>query len=508
MLAPNNIAVLMLRTELRLRFRRNSTWMTMLAVMLVVWFTILDPRSGYALLAANTARVAYNSTGLALGSSVIATMLLSLFGFYLVRGRVDEDLHAGLGHVIGATPMHNGGLLLVRWAGSVAYLSALIIALSLTMFVLQAVRGEGGVEPAVFLQFYLLTIVPNIFFIAAMATLCDAHERLMGKLGDVLYFMFWLAQMTAGAVFVSTHPDTVSLLVFDPSGMGVLTQRGQMLLHTQGLAVGLNAFDKALAPVILGHGFWTWPMILTRFAALSMAGMPLALAVSFFHRFSPDRVAASRSRKSWAIGAGVNRLFKPFDIVSRLLFILASRVPQPAARVGAELALTFAANRLAGPLFVAAIGAGTLLDNAALPALLLAGLLYWGVLIADVCVRDFTADTEQLRGAVAGAVQTYWRQCITTVLLGFLLTAPVMVRWGRHQPVKALAVAAAIVALTGLAQLLGRGTRTARCFTVVFLFGLYLATQAGDVVVLDLLGLQTVAAVVLLAAGHGLARRL
>lgn len=506
MLAPNNIAAVMLRTELRLRFRRNSTWMTMLAVMLVVWFTILDPRSGYCLLAANAARVAYNSTGLALGSSVIATILLSLFGFYLVRGRVDEDLRAGLGQVIGATRMHNGGLLLVRWAGSVVYLSALIIALSLTMLVLQAVRGEGAIEPGVFLQFYLLTILPNVFFIAAMATLCDAHERLMGKLGDVLYFMFWLAQITAGAVFVSTHPDGMSLLVFDPTGMGVLTQRGQMLLHTQGLAVGLNEFDPALAPVILGHGFWTWPMILTRFAALAMAGLPLAFAVSFFHRFSPDRVAASRLRKRWAIGAGINRLFKPFDIVSRLLLFVSARLPLPAARIGAELALTFAANRLAGPLFATAIAAGVVLENAALPALLLAAVLYWGLLIADVSVRDFQADTEKLRGAVTGALQSYWRQCITTILLGFLLTAPVMLRWARTEPVKALAVASGIVALAGLAQLLGRSTRTARCFTVVFLFGLYLATQARGIVLQDALAVQAVAAVVLLAAGRALAR--
>ncbi|MEJ7807899.1 MAG: hypothetical protein WKG03_18505, partial [Telluria sp.] len=57
--------VVMFQTELRLRFRRGSTWVAMMAVMLVMWFSILDPSSGYAMLAANTARVAYNSTALA-----------------------------------------------------------------------------------------------------------------------------------------------------------------------------------------------------------------------------------------------------------------------------------------------------------------------------------------------------------------------------------------------------------------------------------------------------------
>ena len=468
------------QTELRLRFRRNSTWALLLAVMLVVWFTILDPSSGYAMLSAGSARVAYNSTGLALGSSVIATTLLGLFGFYLVRGRSGEDLHAGLAHVLAATPARNASLVLVRWAGGVVYLASLILALALTMFVLQAVRGEGGIQPAVFLQFYLLTIVPNIFFIVAMAVLCDSHERLMGKLGDVLYFMFWLAQIVAGAVFVDNNPDGVSLLVLDPTGMGVLTQRGQLLLHTHGLAVGLNEFDKALAPVVLGSGFWTWPMIFTRIGALAMAAMPLAIAVNVFHRFSPDRVAATRNRKRWAIGAGINRLLRPFDVISRLMFMVSTRLPRPAARIGAELALTFAANRLAGPLLAASIAAGCVLDYPALPKLLLAAVMCWGLLIADVSVRDFSADTESLGGAVAGAVQTWWRQAATTMILGCLLTAPILFRWAQAEPARGLGVVGGIVALTGLAQLLGRTTRTARCFTVVFLFGLYIAAQARE----------------------------
>ncbi len=496
----------MFHTELRLRFRRGTTWVAMLAVMLVMWFTILDPSSGYAMLAAHTARVAYNSTGLALGSSVIATILLGLFGFYLVRGRTDEDLHAGLGHVIGATPAHTGALVLVRWAGGVVYLGALLLALTVTMFVLQAVRGEGSIKPAVFLQFYLLTILPNIFFIVGMAVLCDAHEKLMGKLGDMLYFGFWLAQVVAGAVIVNNNPDGVALLVFDPTGMGVLTQRGQELLNTRSLAVGLNTFDNALAPVVLGSGFWTWPMIGTRIAAMAMAAIPLAIAVKVFHRFSPDRVAASRSRKRWAIGAGINRLLRPFDVISQLLFSVSARLPRPVARVAAELALTFAANRLAGPMLLAASVAGTLLDAQALPGLLLAAVLYWGLLIADVSVRDFTSDTEQLSEAVAGVQQAYWRQTVTTMLLGFLFTAPIILRWAQAESLKALAVGSAIVALTGLAQLLGRTTRTARSFSVLFLFGLYIAAQVRELVLPDMLAMQAIAALALITAGHAVAR--
>ena len=87
MFATHDLSAVMLRAELRLRLRvrRNSTWLAMLIVMLVVWLTIHDAAIGYTILAANTARVGYNSMALTLGSSVIATTLLGMFGFYLAR---------------------------------------------------------------------------------------------------------------------------------------------------------------------------------------------------------------------------------------------------------------------------------------------------------------------------------------------------------------------------------------------------------------------------------------
>jgi hypothetical protein len=508
----------MLGMEARLRLRRNSTYVAMLAVMVAVWFMIADPSKGVSMLVANHARVLYDSTGLAFGSSVIATILIGLFGFYLVRGRVDEDLRIGMGNVLASTPVHNAGLIIGRWAGGVAYLSSLIVVLALTMIVLQAVRGEGSIEPLVFLQFYLLTILPQIMFVVGMAILFDSHKRLMGKLGDVIFFFIWLFQVAMTGLIVESG-NSVLLLMFDPAGMGVLLQRGQMLLSTNGMAVGMNGFDKALAPVVMNSNFWTWPMILTRFCAGALAIIPLALAVRMFHRFSPDKVSALRTGKGWSIGGLVNRIFGPVEVFSRLLFAVASRLPRLPAQIGAELALTFAANPLTGPLLVLTVVAGVMLEDAALPGLLLGAVLYWGVVIADLSVRDFKSDTEQLGTAVnGGATQRYWRQSITTMLLGFMLTAPVLVRWLESDYVRALALVSGIVALTGLAQLLGRTTRTARAFVVLFLFGMYIASQATDVAVLDIVGAhasatvgsavnQLVVGLLLLAAGFAFERR-
>jgi hypothetical protein len=512
-----NVLRAMVLNEARLRLRRASTQVLMLVAALLMWFMIVDPSSGLTMLSAGSARVIYNSTALALASSMLVTSLLGLFGFYLVRGRADEDLRSGMGSVLATTPVSNTSLIVGRWAGGVLYLSTLIVVLTATMCVLQAVRGEGAISPLVYLQFNVLTILPNIFFIAGMAVLCESYRPLMGKTGDVLYFLFWLAQITVAAVFCSMKLETVAPLAFDSTGIALLAQRGQQLLHTTSFTVGMNEFDPALPAVLLAGNFWTWPMVLTRFAAGFMAIIPLVIAVKQFHRFSPDKVSAS-TRRQWAIFAGVNRLLRPLDVFSRGMLRLSATLPRVLGQVAAELGLTFAASPLTGLLVLLSVAAGAVLDYAMLPWLLLAAVAYWGLVISELSVRDFKADTECMGSALpGGANQRYWRQSAAAIVLGLLLTASVMWRWAVDEPLRALCLGSGIVALAGLAQLLGRATRTGRTFTVLFLCGLYIATQAGPVAALDVLGMygkataasilqEFLVGIVLLAAGFGFTR--
>jgi len=469
---------ILLHNEARIRLRRGSTAVVLLVAALLMWAMVVDPASGYAMLAANGARVANTTTALALGSSVLASTLIGLFGFYLLRGRAAADLRLGTGAVLAATPTSNWTLLLARWAAGVLYLAMLVATLCATMLVLQAVRGEGALQPLVLVQFTTLAHLPNLCFVAAMAVLWDATPSLMGKAGDVLYFFVWLAQIGAVSAYVASHAELTLLMVVDPTGVGMLIQRGQQVLHTSSLAVGLNAFDPALPAVFMTSGFWTWPMILQRCMSGALALLPLALAAARFHRYSPDRVQASAVRPSWAIGEAINRVFRPFDLVSPFLLWLAPRLPRPAAALLAEIALTLAARPLAGPLLVCVVVMGAMVDAASLPWLVLATVACWGILISDVCVRDASTGVDQLTQAVTGGASLrHLRQCAAVMLLGVAMTAPVLLRWCGTAPLHALCLAAGLLTLTGLAQCLGGVTRTGRVFLVLLLCGLYLTAQ-------------------------------
>ena len=54
------------------------------------------------------------SSALALGGAIFTSILIGLVGFYLVRGRMAEDFHSGIGGVIAATQVGNAQFLLGR----------------------------------------------------------------------------------------------------------------------------------------------------------------------------------------------------------------------------------------------------------------------------------------------------------------------------------------------------------------------------------------------------------
>ncbi len=77
----------LVQTELRLRLRRLSTVLVLLLTLVLSWMVVVDPRTGFAMMVIQKARTVYESGTVAFGSACIASVVLNLFGFYLVRGR-------------------------------------------------------------------------------------------------------------------------------------------------------------------------------------------------------------------------------------------------------------------------------------------------------------------------------------------------------------------------------------------------------------------------------------
>lgn len=491
----------LLRTELRLRLRRLTTLVALLMVIAISWAMIPDPRDGdtLTLMTIRHARVLYNSSALALGSAKMAALLFGLAGFYLLRGRVQEDIRTGIGSVIAATRISNRLFLCCRWLGGVAYLLLLTFALLLTIMLLQALRGVGPIEPSVYLQTYCFALLPVLLLAASCAILFDSWTPLMGKGGDLLYFVLWMLQFPLVDHFLASgRVDFSPWMLFDFSGLSLsmLLVSAQLGLPLAAVSKNLGSFDPSVASIALPAALWSVQMMLARCASALVAVLPLLLAMLAFHRYAPDRLKVASGNASTRATplAVLNRWLHPCTHVLRPLLRLAAILPGFWGQVLAEVALSLVTAPAAILALLLVLPAALLVGTDALPTVAVVGVACWGILISEIASRDFVVDSEQLSGALPGGIaQRYVRQFLASVLLGGLFMGAIALRWAFTDPLRSLALFCGVLSLSALAMLLGRCSRTARTFLALFLFWLYVAVNARQVALLDLVGFNGVA---------------
>ncbi len=479
--------------EVRLRMRRMSTLAAVLVIIAISWAMIEDPASGGTLLIVEEARVLYTSSALALGSASLAGLLFSLAGFYLARGRTGEDLRSGIGGVVGATPAGNLLLVASRWLGAVGGLLLLLGAFMLTIILLHLLRGEGPVQLLVYLQTYGVMLLPMVLFAASCAVLCDSWAPLMGKGGDILYFLLWIAMLSLGGMVEEGFaPPAVS--IFDFTGMAMAMEALQLHLGTNSVGIGAMTFDAALPARTLPQWLWSGSQIASRLFVSLLALAPLLPAVLLFHRFSPDYVKAGKARQRRSPLAVLNGWLRPLTRVVHPMMRLAARLPGAPGQVLADAGLVLTTAPSAILAIAGCIVGGLVLPAVVLPGLLFGAVAYWGILCSESTTRDLSAGCEGLSGAVpGGAGRRFVRQWAASVLLGALFTGAIVLRWSLDEPVRAFAAVAGVMALAGFAALLGQLSRTPRLFLGLFLFGLYVVINVTGVPMMDVVGFHGVA---------------
>ncbi|WP_342117794.1 hypothetical protein [Pseudoduganella sp. OTU4001] len=488
--------------EVRLRMRRLSTLVVLLAAVGLCWLAIADPSGGATMMVINKKRVLYTSQALAFGSAHIAGMMIGLAGFYLLRGRTAQDLESGMGAVIGATGADNSLLSVGRWLGGVAYLLVCVLAYLGSTLALHALRGEGAVQLLIYLQTYALMLLPIVSFCAACAVLFDNIGPLVGKRGDVLFFFIWCMQFGAVAGVIES-PDTSWPILFDFSGVSVAVTTLRDHYATTYFAMGRHGFDPAVAPIVMPESFWTLRAFGFRSATLLLSLLVLVPAVLFFHRYSPDRVR-QRSARGNRLLALADRALRPVGWLVRPLPALAMRVPGFAGEVLAEVALVLAMSPAATLVLLGTGAAALLADGPALAGVMTLGVVGWGVLVCGIVPRDWQNGADAMTGVLpGGAARRYLRQWSASLVLAAPL-AVVALRWAAHEPARAVAGLAGVVALASAASLLGGLTRGARLFLALFLFTWYVALNSAKVSSLDMVGFNG-AATFATAAAWGLA---
>ena len=462
------------RVDFLVRFRRLSTVVVFLLLCAFAYVWIPAPSTGRTLIQINDHRAIYNSGAIGLGTASLGAFFVGLFGFYVISNAVRKDIVTRCGLVAASTPMRSGEYLLGKFLGNLSFLFTFLGGFMLSSMAMLLVRGEAPLEPFVFVRQYLLLTPASIVFVSAVAVLFEAIPFLSGKLGDVVYFFFWVTCIGLVAGAQSSHPGIGWFRYFDFTGFGFMIDQLQHVLHTDSVSIGASTFDPHKVPIVfpglsLSHE-WVWPRIVSTIAPVLL----LPLATFCFHRFDPVRTkrVAERSQRNW-IGR-LQNLFRPLSRAVVRLLLRPGKGSLPRAMWN-DAVLTIALYPLVLVLF-AAITLGTFF--APLSRSLPIAFLGLALVLADVATRDQRADTVLLLRATRRLREDFlWWKLGSSLLLAMALCSIPLVRSAvmGTKPFCALLIGLGFVA--AIATSLGVMTGNAKAFIVIFLSFWYLVVN-------------------------------
>lgn len=477
--------------DLRQRLRAPRTWVLMAVLAAASWWSFPPIGADYLTVSfGEGGRAYYSSAWVGLVIASIYGALLSLAGFYIVRGTVVRDLETGAWQLLVATPMNRMGYLLAKWLSHMGVFALLLAAGVAVGSAAQVVRAEvPGLDVVELLKPIVLIALPALALCATFAVWFDLVPWLRRTVGNVAYFFVWLFLM-AGQVSrgQGAWPG-------DPQGM--LAVEGALSRHagapgqfaSGGLSVGKQALEGA-QPVLFD---WThWPV-----GAELLAGRGFWLAVAMVALLAAapllDRFAAYRGSTRATSNEG--RDLRWLDAVMAPLQRTAL-----GALVRVELGLALRPRRRRWFLAMAAVfAAQAFAPDKGLVAAILAGWLLCMDVFARAVLREHDTRTAALVFTAAGMRNRLLAaRVLVGVGLAWAVTLPALLRLAVQQPEAALAVAVAgaSVALWGLA--LGALFRNARPFELVLVLSAYVSVQGALV-------LNAMVDPALTLAGHAMA---
>lgn len=456
--------------DLRQRLRAPRTWVLLGALAALSWWSFPPADADYLTVSfGNGARAYYSSAWIGLVIASIYGALLSLVGFYVVRGTVVRDFDTGAWQLLVASPMNRMGYLAAKWLSHLA-LFALLLAAGIAVGVAaQFARAEvaafDGVE---LLKPVLVIAVPALALAATLAIWFDLVPWLRRSAGNVAYFFVWTFLMAGGiARGDGSWPG-------DPQGMLAVERAlalgtgGGAAVGKGGLSVGKQALEGK-APLLFDWTHWSpgADVLAARGFWMAVAVVALLAATPLLDRFAAHRVAA---RSTSTEGRSLRLLDLVLAPIGRSAF---------GALVGAEARLALRPRRRRWFLAMAALYVAQAV--APTPGLVIAILLGW-LLSTDVFARAVLREHETHTGGLVFTAPGMRRRLllarvVVAVGLAWAVTLPAIARLALQQPAAALAllVAGASVALWGLA--LGAVFRNARPFELLLAIAAYVSVQ-------------------------------
>jgi hypothetical protein len=499
MLALRRLYVL-LRAECIVRLRRASTGALLLLLCASAYLLMPDVTQGKAVFIIGNQRVLLTSAATSLATALTGTLLLSLFGFYMISNTIARDARTGVGRLIASTPVGSGSYLLGKFLGNVLYLGIITAAFMAGCMGMHVIRGEGPLEPFTFAATFAFFYLPLIPTVAGFALLFESVPFLSGRAGDVLYFFVWSFLISLPAISIGENGQVGWPMYIDAIGVGMAIAEIARVAHTHTISIGYSSFNASLPPLSFPGVAWS-PEILGSRVVASLLALPLLLlAYVGFRRFDPAAGRKTSRKKGATHFPWANDILRGRWLVPANSWLTGP--PSLIRAVGLDVQLSLALSPFIGLVLLAAALVGLLVPAADFRGTWLPAIFFLLVpLLAGISTRDGSSNTGSL---IFSAPFLRHRFVAWKFLSGFLLSLLIvfvpLLRIIVTEPMLIPGLLVGILFLSSAATLLGICTGTPKTFVVAFLFFLYIVVNTKSEPALDFAGWNSVATPTVFAA--------
>lgn len=284
----------LMRADFLERTRRYSFLVTLGAAIYVAYIYLPSSDANYLGFSLGNLRGIYNSAWIGSIIAVLCSTLLILPGFYLVKNAITRDIDTRVGEIIATTPISKWGYTLGKTLSNFAFLMVMVAVLAAAGMVMQLIRAEAmRIDPVRFLAPILLSTLPVMLLISALAVLFETIPWLRGGFGNVVYACLWLAALI---VTIGLSESTGRLRATnDPMGMtpivfSMLESARQIYPGLQsGFVIAGSTVRGPVRTFVWDGATWTVPMVLGRSLWIGVSFVLVTLAALLFDRFDPSK---------------------------------------------------------------------------------------------------------------------------------------------------------------------------------------------------------------------------
>jgi hypothetical protein len=283
-------------------FERTRRYSFLVMLGLVLWVSYILASGQFRITVQPRYLGVINSAWVGATMTLGTSMMLGLVGFYIVKGSVDRDYTTGVGQIMATTPMSRPLYMLGKWLSNYAVLGITVVILALAGIVMVLWFGQGGLDIVALVEPLILIGLPWMGLVAALAVLFESIGWLRGGLGNIAYFVLFMALLTGVllpvAMGVPGLADNPYIDVFGWQILSASVARSAGTAYPDAGGMGFGQFELAGEPAFFVYSGmqWTSAILVSRLLHLLLAVGLVLLSSVLFDRFDPARLLRVRRR--------------------------------------------------------------------------------------------------------------------------------------------------------------------------------------------------------------------